>query len=97
MEAFKKFHNIDKEITLASKTENGHLFVLFNEKWIRLNLKRNKDKFYSIYTLNHRYGIAFNHALNMERKKIPYNPEYYKQNPEIFRKASLKWSLKKQQ
>ena len=41
MENFKQFHNIQNEISLETKTDNGHLFVFFKDEWARLTKTEN--------------------------------------------------------
>ena len=54
MDNFKKFHNIETDITLQSKVENDHLFVFYKDQWIQLSYKKNPDRFYSNRTLRKR-------------------------------------------
>ena len=62
---FKKYYNIEKDITLQSKVENNHLFVFYNDQWIQLSYKKNPDKFYSHYTLRKRYDSNLCNELGM--------------------------------
>ena len=55
MDNLKKYHNIEKDITLQSKVENDHLFVFYKDQWIQLSYKKNPDSFYSNRTLRNQY------------------------------------------
>ena len=45
MDNFKKYYNIEKDITLQSKVENDHLFVFYKDQWVQLSKKNNPDNF----------------------------------------------------
>ena len=61
MENFKKYINIEKEITLESKLENDRLFVFYNNEWVQFSRekkkkkKKNPDKFYGIHIIRQKY------------------------------------------
>lgn len=95
MENFKKYHNIEKDITLESKVENSHLFVLYKDQWIQLTHKKNPDRFYGFLTLRRLYGIELSHEIGLTEKNKKYNRKYYLKNKEAFCKASKKYYAKK--
>ena len=94
MDAFKKYHNIEKDITLQSKVENSHLFVLFKDEWIRLTYKKNPDRFYGHHTLQ-RYGAQLCHEVGLAEKNTEYKRKYYLENRQAFYRANKKYLKKK--
>ena len=94
MDNFKKYHNIEKNITLQSKVENDHLFVFYNDQWIQLSYKKNPDKFYGHYTLRKRYDSNLCNELGMYNPN-KYSRELYLKNQESRKKASKKYYHKK--
>ena len=95
MDAFKKYHNIEKDITLESKVENSHLFVFFKDQWIQLTYKKNPDRFYGHHKLRCLYGIQLCHEIGLTEINSQYNRKYYLENREAFCKASKKYYHKK--
>ena len=94
MENFKKYHNIEKDITLESKVENSHLFVFFKDQWIRLSYKKNPNRFYGHHKLR-RYGIQLCHEIGLTEISSQYYRKYHLENREAFCKASKKYYYKK--
>ena len=91
MENFKIHFNIQKEITLQSKVEDSHLYVLYNDRWIRLT-RKNQEKFYSLGTLQSRYDSTFLRELgHPARKGKRYSREKYMNNRDYYREASKKY------
>ena len=68
MENFKKFYNIEKEITLQSTVESSHLYVFYNDQWSRLT-RENPQKFYSLSTLQSKYKSKFLIKLGLPTRK----------------------------
>jgi hypothetical protein len=96
MDNFKKYHNVEKEITLESKMENDYLYVSYKDKWILLTQKSNVKKFYSFRVIQQHYGAGLCHELGIARYKgKAYSREYYKQNVEKFRDAMKRYKMKK--
>ena len=96
MESFKKYYNIEKEITLESKVENGRLFVFYNDQWVQLSREKNPDRFYKPLTLQYRYDANLCKELRLLiRKGKKYSRENYMKNREYYCNASKKYYAKK--
>ena len=67
MENFKTHFNIEKDITLQSKVDDSHLYVFYNNRWIRLT-RKDPEKFYSLGTLQSRYDTKFLRELVLSTK-----------------------------
>ena len=94
MEHFKKYFNIEKEITLVSKVENDRLFVFYQNQWAQLSLEKDPNKCYSPGTLQHKYKSSLLKELGLPTHKgNKYNREYYLKNRKAFCKASKKYYM----
>lgn len=62
---FRSFHNIQSEINLPFKDDNG-LYVLYNDNWIRLSKQNNS--FYAKSTLK-KHGVDFLRAVGLEQPR----------------------------
>ena len=90
MDNFKKYYNIEKDITLQSKVKNDHLFVFYKDQWVQLSKKNNPDKFYGHYTLRKRYDSNLCNQLGMFNPN-KYSRELYLKFQELRKKASKKY------
>ena len=94
MDNFKSFYNIQKDIPLKSKVDNNNLFVLYNDAWVRLNYKKNPNRFYSFNNLRQTYGTNLCYLLGFENQR-KYSPDYYKKNQKRIMGYQMKYYYKK--
>ena len=91
MESFKKYRDIEKEITLESKVdEKNRLFVFYDNRWIQLSHEKNPNKFLGYYTLSRRYDSKLCVELGL-RNPGKYSKELYSRYK---LKNRIKWLLK---
>ncbi len=95
MDKFKKFFNIEKDITIESTIENGHLLVLYKEKWYRLTHEKNPEKFYHYHTLRKIYGMKLCHEIGLTEVNRKYNENYYRMNKKAMCASAKKYYAKK--
>ena len=96
MESFKKYHKVEKEITLESKVENDQLFVFYKKKWIRLSHTNNPNKFCCPSYIQLKGGVEFCRQLGVPiQPGEKYSKEVYEKTRESRIKASKKYYAKK--
>ena len=93
METFKNYHNVDKDITLESKVENGKLFVYYNDQWCQLSQEKNTSKFYSYHVIQQKHGVGLCKELGLPTKN-KYSKEHYAKYRHVYLKASKKYNAK---
>ena len=97
MESFKRYFNIEKEITLESKVETNSLFGLYNQ-WVGYNSsekRSQKKKNYRSVTIQSRYNEGLLELGLSTRKDKKYSVEYYHNNRKRYCKLSKKNTTQK--
>ena len=92
MDNFKKFHKIEKDITLQSKVENDHLFVFYNDQWRKQLYKKIKNCIIKMENFKQYHKIEKDITIESEVENdhlfVFYNDQWiqlsYKKNPDRF-------------